>query len=186
MVRSLVLGTVLGGLVMFGWGAVNHMLLPWTTEALLPFTNEEAVRQAVVANTPRPGIYVLPNIPPNTPREQQQAAMAAAEHKMMQGPMVFASIRLGPAGSMAGMMTVQVLIDLAGGLLATALLLQARPLSYFGRVLFVVGIAAAIAIVGALPAWNWYNFSGLYTLTELADVLVGWVLAGLVIAKVVR
>src|SRR5712692_3296990 len=124
-------GTVLGGIILFAWGAVSWMALPWREGTILPFTNEAALTQAIAANAPRSGIYLLPS-----PHPQDKAADAAAKEQMMKGPMVFASVRLGPMGSMAGFMAIQFAIQLASALLATVLLLHARPLAYGGRVLF--------------------------------------------------
>ncbi len=61
MLKRLLAGTVLGGLVMFAWGAVSWMLLPWHQPALQSFANEEVV--AAGARRRAPGFsrlwYVL-------------------------------------------------------------------------------------------------------------------------------
>ena len=43
MTKQLVLGTVLGGIVLFVWSALAWMIIPWPGEPLRSFTNEEAV-----------------------------------------------------------------------------------------------------------------------------------------------
>jgi hypothetical protein len=35
-----------------------------------------------------------------------------------------------------------------------------------------------------VPYWNWWSFPEEYTLVAMADLAVGWFLAGLVIARV--
>ncbi len=59
-------------------------------------------------------------------------------------------------------------------------------MSYWGRVAFVAGIGVAIGVAGSLPEWNWYGFSTVFTAFEMGDVIVGWFLGGLVLAKVGR
>jgi hypothetical protein len=181
MAKKLVLGAVLGGLTLFVWGAVSHMALPTSEWVLHRFSNEDAVKESIVANTPRSGVYFLPYVDTEgMNEEQQQAAMDRAT----QGPVIFAAVRLGPTSSFPALLLNQLLIEILGALVATWLLLQTKPLSYLERVGFVVGIAAAVAIAGNLPEWNWYNFSTPYTAVECFDTIVGWTLAGLVIAKI--
>lgn len=189
MTALLARGTILGGSVLFVWGALSWMVLPWRHGTLLAFSNEDAITQAVLANAPRSGVYLLPNTPQGaqgmTP-EQAKAAQQAEQEKMMKGPMVFASVRLGPMGSMAGFMITGLLIQMLGALLATALLLHARPMSFRGRVLFVLAIALTVGVVAHLSDWNWWGFSTSYTVLEFADLIVGWSLAGLVIAAIAK
>ncbi|HXE74391.1 MAG TPA: hypothetical protein VNN18_01980 [Candidatus Xenobia bacterium] len=183
MAKKLILGAVLGGLILFVWGAISHMLLPVSNYVLFPFTNEEAVKQAVLANVPRSGVYFLPYVEGEGMTEAEQEA---AMEKAMQGPVVFASIRVGRAQSFGVLLVNQLLIEMLGALIATALLLNARPMSYGRRVLFVVGIALAVGVAGSLPEWNWYSFSTGYTLAEFFDLIVGWALAGLALAHLAR
>ena len=75
MGKQLVLGSVLGAIVLFVWSAIAWMLIPWPGEPLRTFTNEDAVAQAIKANAPRSGNYLLPNEPKRTPgmtNEQSQ------------------------------------------------------------------------------------------------------------------
>ena len=182
MAKKLFLGAVLGGLTLFVWGAISHMVLPTSEWVLHGFANEEAVKEAVVANTPRSGVYFLPYVDTaGMSGEQQQATMERAT----QGPVIFAAVRLGPTSGFGTLLLIQLLIEMVSALVATWLLLQAKPLSYSGRVGFIVGIAAAVAVAGNLPEWNWYNFSTAFTAVECFDTIVGWALAGLVLGKVV-
>ncbi|MGH9804937.1 MAG: hypothetical protein ACRD4D_07175 [Candidatus Acidiferrales bacterium] len=182
MAKKLLLGAVLGGVTLFVWGAISHMVLRTAVVVLHGFSDEEAVKQAVVANAPRSGVYFLPYVDTAGMSEAEQEA---AMERAMQGPVIFAAVRLGPTASFPTLLLIQLFIEMLSALVATALLLHARPLPYFGRVAFVAGIAAAVAIAGNLPEWNWYNFSTAYTAMEIGDKLVGWSLAGLVLAKIV-
>jgi len=171
------LGTLLGGLVMFAWGAASHMVIPYGTLVFLRFSDEDTVARAISANAPRSGVYFLPYMPEGDP-----AGMQAAQEKLARGPFVFAAVRAGAMGETRGYFIGQLVIDLLAGLLTTVLLLQARPATATARALFmgVVGLAAWVA--ASLPAWNWYAFSLAFTLASLLDLVVGFALAGLVIS----
>src|SRR3989442_8569046 len=99
MGKQLVLGSVLGAIVLFVWSAIAWMLIPWPGEPLRTFTNEDAVAQAIKANVPRSGNYLLPNEPKRTPgmtNEQYQKMEQEAADRMSRGPVIFAAVRLEP------------------------------------------------------------------------------------------
>jgi hypothetical protein len=173
MLKALVLGTVLGGLALFAWSAISWMVLPLHDKVMTVFTNDDAVTQAIVANAPRSGVYILPGGPPNHDSlspEQRKAADQSVQDRMMKGPMVFASVRIGPLGSMAALMIKGLLIQMLAALLVSALVWNTRPMSFAGRLL----------------NWNWWSFSVPYTAAQFLDLIVGWLLAGCIVAKVVN
>ena len=99
MGKQLVLGSVLGAIVLFVWSAIAWMLIPWPGEPLRMFTNEDAVAQAIKANAPRSGNYLLPNEPKRTAgmtNEQYQKMEQEAADRMSRGPVIFAAVRLEP------------------------------------------------------------------------------------------
>lgn len=188
MTKQLALGTIVGAIVLFVWSAIAWIFIPWPGEPLRGFTNEEAVLQAIKANAPRSGNYLLPIEPKRTPgmtSEQYKALEQAAMEKMSQGPMIFASVRLEPMGSMGGYLVIGFLTQLVLALLATLLLLQTRGLSYAGRVGFLTAIGVLIFVGGHLDEWNWWSFSNSYIAMQLGAIVIGWVLAALLISKFV-
>jgi hypothetical protein len=78
-----------------------------------------------------------------------------------------------------------VLIQFGAALILTLLPMQARSLRFGGRVLFAAGIGLAGALSAFLPEMNWWGFAASYTLVNIADMTVGFALAGLALAKVV-
>lgn len=189
MTKQLALGTVLGSIALFVWSAIAWMLIPWPGEPLRTFTNEDAVAQAITANAPRSGNYLLPNEPKRTPGmtdQQYNAAMQVAQEKMGRGPIVFASVRLEPFGTMGKALVIQFLTQFIVALLATFLLLQTTGLSYAGRVVFVTAIGVIIFVGGHVDEWNWWSFSNAYMVMQFGAIVIGWFLASLVMSAVVR
>jgi hypothetical protein len=189
MSKQLILGSVLGSIVLFVWSAIAWMLIPWPGDPLRSFTNEDAVAQAITANAPRSGVYLLPNEPKRTPgmtEQQFTAATNAMGEKMTRGPVVFAAVRLEPFTSMGKPLVIQFLTQLVVAVLATFLLLQTSGLSYKGRVIFVTAFGVIIFVGGHLDEWIWWSFSNAYMLMQLGAIVIGWFLASLVIAKFVR
>ena len=188
MLKQLVLGTVLGAIVLFAWSALAWMIIPWPGEPFRTFTNEQAVIDAIKANAPQSGNYLLPNEPKRTPGmtdAQYKAAERAAMDQGARGPMIFAVVRLGPM-DMVKPLIIQFFTQLGLALLACILLLQTDQLSYFARVAFVAALGVMIFIGGHVEEWNWFSFSTAYLMMELGAIVIGWILAGLVMAKFVR
>lgn len=175
MMATLLKGAVLGGLVVWLWGAVAWMVLPWSGAAMRPFEGERAVMEAVLQGAPSSGVYLAPN-----------EATAEAERAAMDGPMVFAAVRREPMVSMGAAVVVHLLSSILAALLVTAIVLQLRPLTYGGRVLVVTGMALFAGLAVSVTHWTWWSFGAAYTLVEVGNLLVGWFLAGLVIARVAR
>ena len=183
MAKKLLLGAIIGGVILFVWGAISNMLLPFATAALQRFNDEEAVKQTVVANAPSSGVYFLPYMQQEGLTEEQQNA---AFERAMQGPVLFVSVRLGRARSFGSLLVIQFLLDVLAALLLTALLLNMRPMGYAQRVLFVVVVALIVGISALLPDWNWYNFSASYTAGEFFGLLIGFAFAGLALARIAK
>jgi len=189
MIKQLTLGTALGAIVLFLWSFIAWTFIPWPGDPIRSFTNDDAVIAAMKANVLRSGVYLLPNEVKRTPGmtdEQYKKAEQDAMNRMTQGPMIFASVRLEPMGSIPKYFVLGFLTDLFVALLATILLLQTTKLSYGARVAFVVGLGAIIFAGGHLDEWNWWSFSNAYIAMQLSVLLIGWFLAGLVIAIFVR
>jgi len=168
---AVIKGGILGGLVLFLWGMFSWMVLPWHMETLHKFKNEQVVASAVLNNVSEPGVYFLPH--------------AFEQQKHLR---IFTSIdaEAMPSSSMAIPMAIGLLTQIIGAFLVAWLLSKTRGLNYFTRVGFVVVFALAAGVITAVPYWNWFGFDSNFTLVGMADLLISWLLAGLIIAKVVR
>jgi hypothetical protein len=188
MTKSLVLGTVLGGLMAFLWSSVSWELLGWHEKGMLSFQNEDDVSAMIALHTSKDGIYLLPSAPPSEgmTTEQKKQAQAATTAKMQSGPIMFAAVRRGGFGSFGRALIIQLLSLLAAALLLTWLLLQTCNLTYARKVAFLAVVGLAASVIADLPNWNWWGFSGTYTAVNLADSTITWLFAGLVIAKVAK
>jgi hypothetical protein len=187
MTKSLLLGAILGGLTAFIWSSISWEVLGWHEKPMLAFQNEDEVAAVIASHAPQSGIYLLPGAPAaGLTAEQKKAAQATQIAKMQKGPIVFAAVRTGGFGSYARGLIIQILSLMAAALLLTWLLLQTSGLSYARRVIFLAVVGLASSVIVDLPNWNWWGFSGIYTLVNLADFTLMWLFAGFVIAKVAK
>ncbi|OAI49752.1 hypothetical protein AYO45_02110 [Gammaproteobacteria bacterium SCGC AG-212-F23] len=165
---------ILGGLVLFFWGYVSWMYLPWHSMTLHRFTDEKAVSQVIQANAPHSGVYLSP-----------MSAISATTQSAQPQPMLFVSAHLQGMSSMVQAMMVSILIQFFSAILVAWMLCRTK-LSYLGRLGFVEVFALTVGIVAYLPGWNWFKIDTLYTLVNMADLLVGWFLAGLLLAWICK
>lgn len=188
MTKSLILGTILGGLMAFVWSSISWELIGWHEKTMVAFHNEDEVSAVIASHAGQDGTYILPSMPPTvglTP-EQKKNVIAAVMQKMQAGPIMVAAVRRGGFGSYSRGLIIQLLSLMAAAFLLTWLLLQTTGLSYARRVAFLAVVGLAASVIVDLPNWNWWGFSGPYTAVNLADSTLTWLFAGLVIAKVAK
>lgn len=178
--KSIVLGTLLGGFTLVAWSAISWLALPWHMAGFRSFSNEEALTQTLVAGAREAGMYTIPRMESGSAAQRQSTA-----DKLVRGPLVFASVRPGPLESTFALFVRQFLIQLATAFVLTLLLLRTGTGGFARRVWFVAGIGLAGGIAGHLPNWNWWSFAPGYTAVEVADMVIGFALAGCVMAAVI-
>jgi len=178
--KKIVLAALVGGLVVFVWESVAHVALPLGEMGLSALPNEAPVLESLHTSLPEPGLYFFPS-PAGTSKEQQAAWVT----KIQTGPSGLLVYR--PQGGEAmspRQLGSELLTDiLAAALVAFVASLLAGP--YARRVLAIalLGLFACVSIL--FSYWIWYGFPASFIAAETITQFVSWLLAGLVIAKLV-
>jgi hypothetical protein len=185
MLTSVLLAALVGGVVVFVWGAISWMALPWHHATYSHFTDEEAVVRALESNAPATGVYGIPqgDCRGLTP-EEKKAKQAAMMERMKRGPMVLAVVVRKGMSSMAPHMVRGFVIGVVVSGLLAWLLTRSASVGLLDRALFVALSALAGTLAVRLNEWNWHGFPARYTVVNILDGFVGWFLAGLAIAAV--
>jgi hypothetical protein len=183
MVR-IVMAAILGGLLMFVWGAVSHLVLPFEREALKPIPNEAAVLSALGSDLNAPGMYFFPWIDMSgkaTPEQQK-----AWQLQIASGPSGLLIYKPNSGESMSPRQLVSEFISNVLAAFFGALLLIQLPGGFGRRVLSMaaIGIAAWLSI--SVSQWTWYGFSTPFLFGDLADQFGGWLLAGIGMAALLK
>jgi len=188
MIKSLILGGILGGLAAFAWTTFSWEVVGWHGKTMVTFQNEDDVSAVIASHATKDGTYILPAARPTEgmTSEEKKGMQAAVAEKMRKGPMMVAAVRRGGFGSFSQALITQLLCLMAAAFLLTWLLLQTSGLGYAKRVVFLAVAGLAASVIVDLPNWNWWGFSGAYTAVNLVDFTITWLLAGLVIAKVAK
>jgi hypothetical protein len=179
-----VLAAIAGGVVVFVWSALSHMALGLGTAGISTIPNEERVAQAIRGAITEPGLYFLPGF--DTSHKMTAAEEKAWTEKYRRGP---SGILVLQPGGRDPMMPEQLVVELVADILAAgvaAFILGAIGGSFLAR-------AMAVGLLGVfewldinVSYWNWYKFPTVFTVASLVEQLIGWTLAGLVMALILR
>ncbi len=164
--------SVVAAVVLFLWGFASWMALPWHKAVVNQFTNETAVAQVLKENSPQQGVYYLPYSPEKHAPDQ-----------------VGAFINVLPNGAPMNM-GIHLLVDFVSQIISAFLLLtllgKQENMSYGCKVGFFSLAGLLIGFASHMLYWNWFSFSTPYIAVAIADVWIGWTLAGLVLAKLIK
>ena len=186
-IRVLLAG-IAGGVVLFVWGALSHMVLGLGEVGVKIIHNEDAVLTAMQSSIQEPGFYFFPGEGMETgePTAEQQKRW---EEKYSRGPT--GVLIYQPQGGKPWD-PMQFLTELAadiGAALIAAFLLSAAAASLSSlaaRIFFVAPLGVFSSLDVHVSYWNWYRFPTDYTLGIIADALIGWLLVGVVLAFLIK
>jgi hypothetical protein len=181
---KILLGGVVAGIVIFFWGFVSHMLLPLGEMGLQTIPNEDGLDAAIKKDLREPGLYFVPGR--DMSKSQSQEEMQAHMDKIVKGPYGFMVIYPnGRDASMSKRLPIELGTNVVCALLAAILVSCVRP-GFVVRVACVTLVGILASIMTLVPYWNWYGFPSDFTLAQFVEHSVGWLLAGLVLALIVR
>ncbi|MBI5274489.1 MAG: hypothetical protein HY860_05500 [Chlamydiales bacterium] len=184
MLKSVIKGAIVGGIVAYIWSFASWMVLPWHNDLFHSFKSEQYVASVIKENSPEKGVYLIPFLDMKKAQKNDYKKQADA---MRKGPVVFAVVSpTGAAPMGAGHFVSNFLTQVAGGALVGMILYLSCCHNYFGRVMIVLFTGLFAGIITYLPAWTWWNFPCDYTIVSILDVTIGWLIVGLILAKVMR
>ncbi len=182
---KIIIAGIIGGIVITLWGFVAWMGLNFHKDTIKSCPEDEIFSHIFVNSIKEEGVYVIPALP-NSQAEEEQNAW---RDKIQSGPI--ATIFFRPTGGDPTMMKNIIygtLINIIVAMLAAWILSRstASKQPYFTRVSFIGVLAIFASITIYISNWNWMYFPLKYTTAMSADLIIGWILAGLVIAAFVK
>jgi hypothetical protein len=164
---------LLAGVVLFAWESVAHLVLPLGQAGLRTIDNEPTVVAALRDNVKQSGLYYFP--------------AAAATGTAQAGPTgILAFQPMASMTMMPSQLLTQLGADMVAMILAGLLLVQAGAFRGFGRrILFFTVMGILPALRTDLSYWNWYGFPAVYTAAQFTVNIVGFCVAGMVLAKMI-
>jgi hypothetical protein len=190
MTKRILLAGVLGGIAMFVWASLAHIVLPLGQTGIQEIPNEASVLSAMHSSLgEKSGMYMFPGMElgASPTREQQHAAMEHYGEKLAANPSGL--LIYHPPGAKAlrpGQLITEFLTEVIEALIVVFLLGQTRLTSFGSRVGFVTLAGVLAAITTNISYWNWYGFPVSYTAAYMTIEIVGYVVIGIVAALIMR
>lgn len=179
--KKVLLPGILGGLLVFGWNAVSHLILPIGEMGFKTIpSKEDAVLTAMKSNIQESGLYFMPG------HDMSRGPTVEEMRKYELGPTAF--LIYHPTGGQAmspWQLIRQALFNILGGLIA-AFIISTTVASLTTRAVMVMlmGLFAWLAINASY--WNWYRFPADFTIGQGLDRVIGWLLGGFLIAWMIQ
>jgi hypothetical protein len=166
--RLLVVGTLLGGIVLFAWQAVSHGVLGLPEKGMREFPGDSAgvVAHNIRAAAPTNGVYF-----------SRYGVLAAVD---ISGDFADKTKQFVP------MMAKQLALDLAIALVLTLLIGRLASPSVVQTGLMYALLALVFAGPVFLANGIWWNFPTGWNLGNVADQVIGFFLLGLTLAALER
>jgi len=184
MKRTLLAG-LLGGIIAFIWSAIVHMN-PLTGHLGLSMMNEreDAVLAALKNNLQQEGLYFFPGMDMTKEMTKEQEAAWVAKYKA--GP---AGLLLYHPNGGEPMEAKQLVVEFVSTVLCAliaATILAATVGRFVCRATIVamIGLFAWLAL--SVSQWNWYGYPFPFIALDAIDQIIGWLLAGLLMAKMIK
>jgi uncharacterized membrane protein YkgB len=187
--RTLVAGIV-GGVAMFIWSWIAHMVLPLDEAGIREIPNESTVLAAMQSSLgEKASLYHFPGlgVGENATREQKKEAMKHMNERVAANPsgllMYYPPGRTFSFGKLLG---TEFVTELLEAILVVSLLAQTRIDNFGGRVGFVLVAGILAAIATNVSYWNWYGFPTVYTASYMLIQVIGFLCVGIVAALVLK
>ncbi len=190
MTRRVLLAGLLGGIAMYIWTAMAHMVLPLGEAGIKEIPNEPAVLAAMRASLGETsGLYLYPGfgLGPNATAQQKQAAAQQYSQKLVTNP--WGILVYHPAGApppAVRQFVTEFVVELFESLLVVVLLAQTRLTSFGLRFAFIAAAGVMVTVWTNTSYWNWYGFPAAYTAAYITSQLVGFLCVALVAAIVLK
>lgn len=180
--RRVFVAGLLGGLAAFAWGALSWGVLPLRTAKFVNIPDEAAVIDVLKGRLGDEGVYHYPGFPRATATAAQEAEW---RRRLEMGPLVPMLVYLPSGARPFGVALIGELLMVVGAATIAAWLLSLAAPSLRGftaRAGFVAAIGVVSAIVTHGADWNWSSIPSRYALIASIDLMLEWVLVGLVLA----
>jgi len=190
MNQRIVLAALLGGLALFAWESVAHMMTPLGEMGFKPLDDEAVVAPALKTAVHDSGLYFFPapQLRDGMTSAEKKAAMDASMKKYEQGPSgMILILRHGAPAMTPQQLLTQFVADLVAMLIAALLNAQLGAGASYMRKVSLIAVMALFPTLRMGLAWeNWYHFPKSLIAAQFIEDFVGFLIAGLIVAKLVQ
>jgi hypothetical protein len=185
--NRVILAGILGGIAMFIWTSIAHMVLPLGEAGVSEMGSEIPLLDAMKSSLgERQGFFIFPglHVSPNASKQEKADAMKLMTERAATAPAGILVYHPTRPFAFGRWLATEFITEVVQALLVVALLAQTRLTSFGGRVCFVSIAGILAAITTNVSYWNWYGFPSRYTVGVMITEIVGFFIVGIVAAFV--
>ena len=174
--KKAIIGTLLAAVVLFVWGAVSWMLIPWHDGTMKQVPQEQLVTDTLKTVIKEKGLYTFPWCGKDANGKVDRAAVM---EKVKAGPVGMLIFNPGGGNPMSSSMFINgFLIDVG----IAALLMWILWASRLKRAVHRIHLTAAVGLIAGLAVHLtnavWMGYPAGYTAVGILDLLIGFILMG--------
>lgn len=174
---------LLGGITMFVWTSLAHTALPLGQMGVQEIPNDAAVIAALQgALGDRDGLYVFPGSGNGSKSEDAAARKVMEQRTAKEASGLLVYHPPGRDTAMGPYIGKELALELGQTLILAWLISSLAVSSFAGRMQAALAIGVVVAISTNGSNMIWYGFPSAFTCAAIAIQVVGYALAGLVIA----
>ncbi len=181
--KKAIMAGAIAGVAVFVWTAISWMALGWHRIDVDSLPDQYEIMGLLDESINGKAIYYSPGFPGEEHGEIDEETFLK---KAKAGPVLHFMV-YSPEGfdpfSPVTFITSLFFNIISATLAAILLMLTGSTLpSFKHRMLFVAGIGLFLALNGPLANWIWWHFPTGFTLVNMADSVITWLIAGAVLA----
>ena len=186
MMKRLITGGIVGGITLFMWGFVSWVVLTWHSDTVRHDSSVMAVVEDIEDNLQETGVYYFPPMTTMRPDETEMEAYTELHKNSPSGMIFYNAEHLDPMSP--SRLFVGFLADVGAAIFTTLLLIVALPNlpKYWGRVVYVAALGVFAIFAIRMIDGVFFNLPIRWTVNQTLDTAISWMLAGLVLAAIVR
>lgn len=183
--KKIIISSILAGIVVTLWGMIAWMMLDFHKDTFKNCPDDKTMALLMLGTMQEHAAYIIPA----RPQTKEELAEKEYMERIKNGPI--ALIFFSPSGhdpTMTIEIIVGTLINIITAAIAGWILLKSTAVSqpYFKRVVFIAVLAVFASLAIHFQNWNWMYYPLRYTTAMSADLIIGWILGGLVIAAFIK
>jgi hypothetical protein len=177
MAKRILLAGVVGGVALFMWGGLAHMVLGLGSIGIKDLP-QQSVLDSLRTSVTESGFYMFPKVDSSG---KPLPGLAGGPN----GILIYHAT--GAGAPMTSQLINECALNIVMALCAAFLLSLAPGLNGYGaRVGFVTFLGLMVGLMTHAQYWNWYGFPLNYTLSYIGVDIVGFLIVGLVAAQFVK
>jgi hypothetical protein len=174
--KKMLLATLLGSLVMFMWGGLSHTVI-FVGTGFKQIPNEDKVIAALKENISEKGLYFFPG------RDFTKEEDIKFKNKFKTGAV--GQLLYRPIGGdifSAGKLITQFVSNFFS-VLIIVIVASMLTVGYWKRV-FIISLLGLLSCLSVSTIyWNWYEYPTSFFIAQILDIVIGFSLAGMVVAR---